>query len=343
MRSVSAPLNEPPVPAAEPSTVLSIFLLSGGLFIFTLQDVIVRRLSPHYPVHELIFIRGALAIWLMGVYVYWRYGWSGFRIVRPEIILLRGTCGMICFMSYYLSLAKLTLAATVTITYSSPIIISLLSVFMLGESVGWRRWAAIFVGFMGVIVVVGPSGNFLDPAAGFAVLSAVTYATMSILTRKLSTQMAGASIAFYQMLSFIVGSILLALFLGNGGFYDPTDHLSIQFMLRPWIFPDWNDFGLIALTALIASFCFIMLTSAYARTSPSIVAPFEYSGVLWGTLAGWIFLAEVPSQWTLIGAGIIVGAGLYILYRESYWGKKPRALLNPALTLPDPVQGPPKD
>lgn len=81
-----------------------------------------------------------------------------------------------------------------------------------------------------------------------------------------------------------------------------------------------------------------MLTSAYARTSPSIVAPFEYSGVLWGTLAGWIFLSEVPGHWTIIGASIIVGAGLYILYRESYRGKKPRALLNPALTLPDPVQ-----
>ncbi|MAO91082.1 MAG: hypothetical protein CMM78_10970 [Rhodospirillaceae bacterium] len=338
MSSASAPLNDPPVSTAEPSTVLSVFLLSGGLFIFTLQDVIVRTLSPHYPVHELIFMRGGLAIWLMGLYVYWRNGWAGFRIVRPWIIVLRGTCGMTCFMSYYLAMAKLTLAATVTITYCSPIVISLLSVFLLGEAVGWRRWVAIFVGFMGVIVVVGPSGNILDPAAGFAVLSCVSYAVMAILTRKLSSQMSGASIAFYQMLSFIVGSILLGLFLGGGAFFDPADHPSIQFMLRPWIMPDLSDFGLIALTALIASFGFIMLTSAYARTSPSIVAPFEYSGVLWGTLAGWIFLSEVPGHWTIIGASIIVGAGLYILYRESYRGKKPRALLNPALTLPDPVQ-----
>jgi len=321
---------------SEPSPLLSVFLLSGGLLIFTLQDVIVRTLSPSYPVHELIFLRGAMAIWLMGGYVWWRYGWAGFRIARPAIIILRGTCGMLCFMSYYLALARLSLADTVTINFSSPIIISVLSVFVLGERVGWRRWMAILVGFCGVVVVVGPSGHILDPAAGFAILSAFTYAMMSILTRKLSTHMTGAGIAFYQMIFFILGSTILGVALGHGGYLPEEAHDSIRFLLRPWEMPTAVDFGLIAVTALIASFGFIMLTTAYARSSASVVAPFEYSGVLWGIIAGWIFLAETPGVWTILGATLIVGSGLYILYRESYRGRPARALLNPALTLPDP-------
>ncbi|MDW3205896.1 MAG: DMT family transporter [Alphaproteobacteria bacterium] len=317
-------------------SMLGVWLLATGLLIFSFQDVIVRELSGGYPVHQLIFLRGTLAIWMMGFYVYWRYGAAGFRISRPWLVLLRGLIGVTCFTLYYLALAKLTLADTVTITFASPIVIALLAVLVLKEPVGWRRWCAIFFGFTGVVVVVGPTGKFDDPAVLFAVGGTVTYALQNIMTRFLRNGMTGPGIAFYQMALFVVFSGIAGLALGHGAFFDDGQHASIQFFLRPWQIPGWTDYGFIVVTSVIAAVGFVLLTNAYAVSSPSLVAPFEYTGVLWGVMAGWLFLGEVPGGWTLAGASIIVGSGLYILYRETRHGRPARSPHNPVSALPDP-------
>ncbi len=327
-------------------SMLGVWLLSVGLLIFTFQDVIVRELSSGYPVHELIFLRGTLAIWLMGFYVYWRYGFDGFRIYLPWLVVLRGMIGVTCFTFYYLALAKLTLADTVTITFASPIVIAVLSVLILKEPVGWRRWCAILFGFLGVIVVVGPAGQFDDPAVLFAIGGTVTYAIQNITTRFLRNGMTGPGIAFYQMALFVTFSGIAGLILGHGAFFDDGQHASIQFFLRPWQIPEWTDYGFIAITSVIAAVGFILLTNAYAVSSPALVAPFEYTGVLWGVMAGWVFLNEVPGLWTVAGALMIVGSGLYILYRESRHGSPARSPHNPASAMPDPpdvdVRNPPE-
>lgn len=320
----------------ENGSMLGVWLLAFGLLIFSIQDVIVRELSGGYPVHQLIFLRGTLAIWMMGFYVFWRYGVAGFRITRPWLVLLRGLIGVTCFTLYYLALAKLTLADTVTITFASPIVIAVLAVLVLKEPVGWRRWCAIIFGFVGVIVVVGPTGKFDDPAVLFAIGGTVTYALQNIMTRFLSNGMTGPGIAFYQMTLFVVFSGLAGLALGHGLFFDDGQHASIQFFLRPWQVPEWSDYGFVVVTSLIAAVGFVLLTNAYAVTSPSLVAPFEYTGVLWGVMVGWIFLDEVPGGWTLAGASMIVMSGLYILYRETRRGRPARSPHNPVSALPDP-------
>ena len=326
----------PSAGGVENSPVLSVFLLCFGLLIFSIQDVIVRSLSGTLPVHELVFLRGGIALWLMAAFVFWRYGKAGFRIVRPGIILLRGFAGFSCFTFYYLAIARLPLADAVTIGFSSPLFICALSVPMLGERVGWRRWVAVLIGFVGVIVVVGPSGNLLDPAVLFAIAGTATYAVQTLLTRLLRDGMVGPGIAFYQMVGFILFAGLLGLLLGHGGFEDVSSHPSLQFLLRAWAIPAWEDFRLILATGFIAAAGFIMLATAYARSDASVVAPFEYSGVLWGTLAGWIFFSEVPGIWTYIGASLIVGSGLFILSRELRWKRGPRSLRNPAHSLAEP-------
>lgn len=319
------------------TATLGVVLLTAGLAVFTFQDVIVRILSGDYPVHELIFVRGLFAIGLMAGYVYWRYGRAGFRIRKPVFLILRGVMGVSCFTCYYLALATLSMADTVTIAFSSPILFTLFSVILFKEFIGWRRWLAILVGFGGVVVVVGPSGQIADPAVIFAVLGALTYALMNILTRLLKDDMTGPGIAFYQMLAFLSLSAASGLLLGHGGFLDPTGHSSLQFLLRPWVMPELSDLGLIAVTSVIAASGFILLTNAYTVSSnPTVVAPFEYTGVVMGVLAGWAFFAEAPSGWTLLGAMLIVGSGLYILYRENHRGRPVRSVRNPTAILPDP-------
>lgn len=319
------------------SVVLGVTLLTTGLLVFSVQDVIIRFLSGDYAVHQIVFVRGLMAVGLIAAYTAWRYGRDGFRIVRPGLLLLRGLLGLSCFTAYYLALSQLTMAVTVTIAFASPIVISLLSVLLLKESVGWRRWAAIFVGFAGVVVVVGPSGAVLDLAALLALTAALTYALMSILVRFLKDGMTGAGIAFYQMLTFVAVSGLCGLLFGRGGYYDPTDHGSLQFLFRGWAWPTLADFGLIAVTSVLSAVGFVMLANAYASARPSAVAPFEYVGVLWGIAAGWLVFGEVPAGWTLGGGVLIVGSGLYILARERFHGRiRPRASREVVAALPDP-------
>jgi S-adenosylmethionine uptake transporter len=326
--------------------LLGVVLLSLGLLIFSFQDVIVRLLSGDYPVHQLVFLRGIMAIWLIAGYTYWRFGRAGFRIERPILVFVRGLMGVSSYTLYYMALTSLTLADLVTINFSSPIFIAALAVPVLGEKLGWRRWAAILVGFAGVIVVVGPSGNILNPAALFAVGAAVTYAGMTLITRMLGGSMTGGGIAFYMMMVFVVVSGLSGVLLGDGALLHEQAHPSIAFLLRPWTIPTPEDVGLIAITALIAAAGFILMVTAYATTQTSVVAPFEYTGVLWGVAAGWIFFGEVPGVWTYVGTALIVGSGLYILYREAARGRPPRPLRNPALDFDGPIDrgvAPPED
>lgn len=322
---------------SDSTATLGVILLTVGLAVFTFQDVIVRILSGDYPVHELIFVRGLFAIGLMAGYVYWRYGAAGFRIRKPVFLVLRGLMGVSCFTCYYLALATLSMADTVTIAFSSPILFTLFSVVLFKEVIGWRRWLAILVGFGGVVVVVGPSGQIADPAVIFAVLGALTYALMNILTRLLKDDMTGPGIAFYQMLAFLILSGVSGVLLGHGGFLDSDGHTSIQFLLRAWVMPELGDLGLIAITSVIAATGFVLLTNAYTvSNNPTVVAPFEYTGVVMGVLAGWAFFSETPSQWTVLGALLIVGSGLFILYRENHRGRPVRSVRNPTAILPDP-------
>lgn len=331
---MSAPNQDDTAPRFR-EQLLGVALLSAGLLIFSFQDVIVRLLSGSYPVHELVFVRGIMAIWLIAGYTYWRFGWGGFSMTRPGLVLLRGLMGVSSYTCYYMALTSLTLADTVTINFSSPIFIAALAVPILGEKLGWRRWIAILVGFAGVIVVVGPSGNILNPAAFFAVAAAATYSGMTLITRVLGGGMSSGGIAFYMMLVFVIVSAVSGLVLGDGALFHDDVHPSMAFLLRPWLMPSPADFGLIAITALIASAGFILMVTAYATTQTSVVAPFEYTGVVWGVAAGWVFFGEVPGAWTYLGTALIVGGGLYILYREAIRGRPPRPLRNPALDFDD--------
>jgi S-adenosylmethionine uptake transporter len=293
--------------------------LALGVVIFTVQDVIVKDLSGAYPIHEMLFIRSVVGFFPLAAAIALTVGFEGFR-VQPAAVL-RGVVHFFSYSVYYLALASLPLAETVTLYYTNPLIITALSVPFLGESVGWRRWSAVGVGFVGVVVVLQPGVTAIEPAMLLALLSAFFYGVSMLITRRNAKKVTAASFAIHSMVILALAAGLSGLVIGDGRF-DLVNDGSAQFLLRAWTVPNLHDFLLLASCGLIAAIAFYLLSQAYRVAPASVVTPFEYSSLPVAVLFGYLVWGDLPAPATWAGLALIVGAGLYIVHREAVQGRK---------------------
>ena len=304
-----------PSDAAADMPLKGISFLITGVTIFSLQDVIIKSLSGGYPAHEIVFVRGLVALVPLLIIARLEAGDWSLRTRRPVLVLMRGLAGFASYTTYYLALAVLPLADTATLFYSSPLFVTALAVPILGERVGLRRWMAVALGFAGVVIVMRPGSGAIDPAMLLALLAALSYAVMVMITRRLGKTEAGGTMSVYSMFSFVAASAVIGITLGDGA-YDTETHASLQFLLRAWVLPTWRDFALLAVCGLIAAIGFYCLTQAYRVAPSSLVAPFEYASLPWALLWGYLFWGDLPGTTTVLGILIVVMSGLYIIRRE---------------------------
>ena len=301
--------------------VKAVLFLIAGVSLFSIQDVIIKFFSADLPLMQVMFMRGLVAM-LPICWLVWRESRGrGLKSSRKGLLILRGLIGACCYTSFYMALAVLTLADTVTLYYTNPLLITALAIPFLAEAVGFRRWIAIAVGFIGVLVVVRPDGGSFDPAMILGIASAFFYAGQSLLSRVLGKTESGATMAFYSMAAFIGFSAVAGLVFGSGAF-DQVDHGSARFLLRAWGWPTVEQFGLIVMIGLIAGLGFYWLAQAYRVGSASIVAPFEYTSLPFAVFWGWLFWQNIPDMDTILGSLLIVGSGLYIVHREMSVGRR---------------------
>ena len=328
----------------------------AGLTIFSLQDVIVKSLSDAYPAHQIVFLRGLVGLLPILLLIRFESGTWSLRNARPYLCLLRGLLGFVCFMSYYLAVAALPLAVAVTLFFASPLFVTGLVGPVLGEKVGWRRWLAVLAGFAGVVAIVRPADGSFDPAMGFGVFAALSYAAMVLLTRIIGKSVSGSTMSLYSMLVFIAASGLLGLLLGDGSLAG-GGHPSGEFLLRAWAWPTWRDAGLIAVCGVIAGLGIYFLTKSVLgspsppRSRPSSIARclgassgamssrpgpicrIRPSGWAIGSLAGgghpsgeFLLRAWAWPTWRDAGliavCGVIAGLGFYFL-TQAYRVSKP--------------------
>ncbi|MGH6912703.1 MAG: DMT family transporter, partial [Geminicoccales bacterium] len=204
---------------------------------------------------------------------------------------------------------------------ATPLLITALSVPLLGETVRWRRWSAVLVGFAGILVMLQPGSGSLDLAAGAALLAASASALSVILVRKLAATETTASIAFYSNAGAVVAMACVLPI----GFVPPT----------------LGDLALMAVAGLAGGSAVMLLIAGYRRAQAAVVAPFQYSQMLWGVLLGFLLWGDVPAQAVVIGATIVVASGLFILYREVLLEEGRIDPDEPAATPPAPVATPP--
>ena len=202
---------------ARSPALTGILFAIGGTLIFSVNDVSIKFLSGGYALHQVILIRAIVAMAFILAVIHWSdRGWSQMRTQRPTAHLLRVAIVMLSNVTYFTGLAVMDLADAVAVAYVSPIVITLLSILVLGEKVGPRRWAAVIVGMVGVIVMLRPGSGVIQPAALLVLISAVLYAAGNLLARHLGGTESAMTLSFYVQAGFIFVSLAMGAFAGDG-------------------------------------------------------------------------------------------------------------------------------
>lgn len=297
------------------NTTMGITCLIAGIAVFSVQDLILKLISGAYPLYEAMILRSLTAFPILLALVHWNGGMRSLITAGWGRMVGRGLIMFSAYASYYLALAALPLANTVALYFGAPLFITLLSVTLLGEHVSARRWIAVVIGLIGVLVVLRPSSELFDWAALLAVWSGLAYGAAMVDARKLGAHHSAAALAFYGNAVFLGCASLMAVLFSSGAFADES-HRSLGFLLRGWVAPNGYDLFLMMGCGVIAATGMTLLTQAYRVAESSVVAPFEYTAMVWGVIYGWIFWNDWPDTTGWIGIGIIVASGLYVLYRE---------------------------
>jgi drug/metabolite transporter (DMT)-like permease len=279
------------------TNVRGILAMLAAVTAFSVMDVTMKRLVETYPAMQVTFLRGAASLpFLLGATALFGK-WADLRPRRWPLHIVRGLLSVSTLWFFIWAVGQLSLADTYTIFMSAPLLITALSVPMLGEHVGWRRWIAVLVGLVGVLFVLQPSGTGFGTLGGLAALaSAVGYALNAITIRVLTRTDTSAATVLWSLL--LMTAISGAASVGT------------------WVPLHNEHWLLIAAMGLTGAVGQYFITEAFRHAPPPVVAPLEYTALAWGVIFDWVIWLTAPGARMLIGAAIIVASGLYVIQRE---------------------------
>ena len=299
-----------------PALTAILFALAGSM-VFSINDVAIKWLSGTYALHQVILTRAVIGMaFLFALMALLRVPFRSLMTVRPRGHLLRVVFVVISNVTYFLGLAALPIADAVAISFVSPLMLTVLSVVVLGEKVGPRRWAAVGAGLLGVIIMVRPGAGVLQPAALLVLISAICYAATNLMTRHMKATESAFSLQFYVQCGFIIVCTLMGLTVGDGRFAG-SGNASLAFLLRGWVWPAMADWPAFLACGLAVSVGGLMIGQAYRMGEAGLVAPFEYISVPIAVIWGAAVFGTLPDAWGWVGIALIVGAGLYTMWRET--------------------------
>jgi S-adenosylmethionine uptake transporter len=279
------------------------------------MDVIIKWLAPGFPLHEIVLIRTLVALALILCMVYLEGGFGLLKTKRIGLHSFRGVLIAIANMSYYLALAVMPIGEATAIFLTAPLIIVALSGPVLGEKVGQRRWIAILIGFVGVVLVSGVGTSAFQFAALLPLIGALAYALTQLMTRRLGVTETASVMSFYIGLVFVFISIGFWVAVGDGHMESQVGP-GLTFLFRPWVMPKTDALLLMIICGILVAFFSYMLSQAYRIGEANVIAPFEYISLPMAVMWGYIFWGDVPGYEKIIGIVLIGGAGLYIFIRE---------------------------
>ena len=277
------------------ATRLGIIVMLLSMLLFSLNDAMGKWLVATYSVGQVLLIRSAAALIILTPFV-----WQGgirplIKVERPGMQFLRVLFSTGEVYGFYFAVMYLPLADVMTYWLAAPIYVAALSPLLLGEKVGWRRWTAIFIGFVGVIMALDPSAAALSPPAIISILGSFAFAFMLLSSRALRAT-PDTTLVFWQTLGAGVAGLLTSPF--------------------GWVTPSAPDFLLLALLGVVAMLAHVGVNRAMKLADAVTVAPFQYTLLLWAVVFGWVFFGDVPRPAILVGGTVIVAAGLFIFFRE---------------------------
>jgi drug/metabolite transporter (DMT)-like permease len=275
----------------------SIYAMLLAVSLFSLMDTAMKLLSEHYPAMQVAALRALTSLPLVFAYVGWRGAFGSMLRIRWSMHLLRGVLGIAMLALFAYGLQTLSLAEAYTIFFIAPALITALSVLFLKERVNFARWVAIAVGMAGVLVVLRPTGAGFFTLGGLAVLGAAAmYAISAISARVLSRTDRSEHLVLWLMVMISIGATALA--------------------APGWVPLRASDSWVLCGLALSGFLGQLAITEAFGSGEASKVAPFEYAALAWGVGFDWLLWHTLPDRYTVIGAAIIIGSGIYLIRHE---------------------------
>ncbi|MFM8534076.1 MAG: DMT family transporter [Acidimicrobiia bacterium] len=278
------------------SYLLGIYLKLGSLVLFCTMDAMVKALGDTYGSFQLMLFRSVIAMaplaWLI-----WRAG--GMKVVRsnrPWLQVVRIVVGFGSMFGFFYVFPRMPLVEAYAISFAAPFFMVALAVPLLGEEVGWRRWTAVAVGFVGVIVMLEPWGISLHLMSLLVLAATFCYSLSTVMVRLASRYDHDAVTLFWFSAVSSVASLLLG--------------------IPEWIWPTAIDWVWLILLGLLGGVAQILVTRAWRLAPAAILAPFDYSSIVLAMLFGYLWFKEEPSWTVWLGLPLVIGSGLYILHRE---------------------------
>ena len=260
-------------------------------------DLCAKALLQTYPLNQFVLLRSLIGL-AMFLLLAPRFGGLGtLKTERWQWHLLRTLLAAGSMYGFFFGLSRMPLVNALTLAFTAPLMVTALSVPLLGEKVGWRRWSAVIVGFGGVLLIVRPGVEGFT-IASFAVLFAgFCYALLAITARKLADTESSYSLSVYVVL----GPLLTSAVVSTGD---------------TWLAPDARGWLLFTLAGACSVGAWIGIVGGYRRAPPATLAPFEYTAIVGGTIAGFLIWNEKPDVWVIVGAAVITASGIFVAFRE---------------------------
>jgi len=265
----------------------------GGLGL----DLCAKAILETYPLEQFVFLRSLIGVVLFLMLARQFGGLKSLVTRRWRWHLLRTLLACGAMFGFFYGLSRMPLIDALTLGFTAPLIMTALSVPLLGEHVGWRRWLAVVAGFAGVLMILRPGTGTFSFAALGVLFAALCYACLAISARKLADTESTFGLSVYVITGPMLASGLLSL---DGG----------------WVAPDAVGWTLFLTAGACSVIAWIGLVGGYRRAPPALLAPFEYTALIAGAAAGYLIWDEVPDRWVIAGALVIILSGLYIVYRE---------------------------
>ncbi len=283
-----------PAAATAPRGIACMLL---GVVLLCLNDALIKSLTLHYPVGELLFVRGLfICPWIL-ILAQRAGGPRSLRVTNVKGQAWRGLCVIAGSFLFVTGLSYLPLADAVAIAFTGPLFITAMAPYALGEKVGWRRRGAVLAGFLGVVIMARPGGEALQWAVLLPLGAALCGGVRDLITRRIAR-----SESTVAMLSVTTAVVMLA-----------------GLATAPWGWAPLRsaDLWVFAASGVVVAGAHYLMIEAFRHAEAALVAPFKYTSMIWAVLFGYLFFGDLPDAWTIAGAAVVVLAGLYILHRET--------------------------
>lgn len=283
------------------SVVAGMLMMCVGVACLSINDALAKALTSNYSPLQILFLRNLVALPFAVLIAVRMGGTAALRSHRPVTHLMRGLLWISAAFLFFSSLKYLALAEATALVFVAPLFITAISALFLHEHVGWRRWLALLAGFAGVLIAVRPGAAAFQPASLLPVGTALFYALLMISARWVDRRE-----SVWTLLLYLTGAGAL------------LSSLVVSFV---WVPVQPADYWLFAAIALFGTAGMTLMTQAFRLAPAVVVAPLDYTALVWATVIGWLFWNELPDAPVFVGAAVIVASGVFTIWRENRVGK----------------------